>query len=262
VSFHPPPVKGVADAAPLTTMRHRNSINDALRASKRIDFTNIQTREHYMRGFRPWFVTTALLSPFLQANAALQFVDWREINLSTNVATGTIGSIGVTMSGGDIDSGVTNGSGTRFSSSAFSPSLPTSDNVGFLGRTPAFTYTITFSEPVTDPVMHLASLASTLTFSGISPVKVSGETTLIVAGSTVSGATIGSTDANGTIRLPGVFTSLNFTAQYTPGADGIYTQIGFDVAPVPELSTGTSLGAGLLLMVATALRRRTKPISK
>jgi hypothetical protein len=69
------------------------------------------------------------------------------------------------------------------------------------------------------------------TFPPGTPIaKVSGDPTLTVTGSTVSGFAAGSTDSNGTIRLYGRYLSLQFQAEpnFADGdvPDGIYLQIG------------------------------------
>jgi hypothetical protein len=102
---------------------------------------------------------------------------------------------------------------------------------------------------VSNPVIHLRSLASILDFGGLTVVKLSGESSLTVSGSTVSGVTDdnpGGHDSNGTIQLPGQFTSVSFTASYA-STDGIDMQIGAGVPAVPGLSPT------LLIVLVTAL---------
>jgi len=172
------------------------------------------------------------------------FTDWTNINLGTDVATGTIGPIGVTMSGLDIDQGITDGSSTVFNDATFTPTLVNSDLVGFRANSPqTFSYTITFSSPVTDPVLHIGSLASTLTLSSpdaFSISKLSGDTGFDVdnALKTISGELDdsrpgGGTDRQGTAQMTGTISSFSFTADYDtfPGSpslpeDGIFFQLG------------------------------------
>ena len=192
------------------------------------------------------------------ARAAIIFTDWTSVDVTTNIAAGTLGPISVTLSGGDILSGDTTGSSTFFNHSFFTPVLATSDYVEFLGPNPAssLSYLVTFSSPVTNPRMHIASLASTLVFStGVT--KLSGQSDFSVAGNTVTGVLHGTdaagvSDSNGTIELGGTFSSFTFTAQatqtFTGGGDGIAVQIGDDIASVPLPGSGWLLFGGLGLL--------------
>jgi hypothetical protein len=196
------------------------------------------------------------------SKAALQFTDWTFANSVTDVATGNIGTVGVSLTGTYVNGFDLNGISPSFSSSAFSPPLPLSDGIEIRGSSSTDSYSVTFSRAVVDPVLHFASLASTLTFLGVNPAKVSGESTFLVSGNTVSGTPSGSTDSNGTIRLSGVFTSFSFTA-FIPQAsgDGIAIQVGVDpllTAPVPEPS-GFALALAGLGAMAVLTRRRARP---
>lgn len=194
---------------------------------------------------------------FSAAHAAIIFTDWTSIDTTTDTAAGTLGPIGVTLAGGNILSGDTSGSSTVFNHSFFTPALATSDVVEILGPNPAltFTYLVNFSSPVTNPRMHISSLASTLTFSS-GVTKLSGQSDFSVAGNTVTGVLHDTgtdvTDSNGTIELGGTFSSFTFTAQATQTflntGDGIEVQIGADIAAVPLPGSGWLLLAGLGLL--------------
>jgi hypothetical protein len=178
-----------------------------------------------------------------RAGASLQFpsptfTDWTSVNTTHDMAVGTLGPVGVTFAG-NIIFGVTDGSYTRFNHpSIFTPPLATSDNVSFLSPNPpsTYTYTVSFSTLVTNPRLHIRSLASTLTFSA-ALTKLSGQTDFMVSGNTVTGAFPGQVtdpnDANGTIELPGTFSAFTFTAQalgtFTGGGDGVILQIFADI---------------------------------
>lgn len=184
-----------------------------------------------------YIVLTALcLLTSIDAHAIPVFTDWTTVDTSANTASGTLNGLAVSLAGFDITFGDTNGT-TGFSNAAvFSPALALSDSVEVTGSfTTPFTYTVTFSSPVTDPIMHVASLASTLHFPGITLTKVSGETNFVVSGNDVTGEFLNSnpccgSDRNGTILLNGTFTSFSFTAQalglFTNDRDGIGVQIG------------------------------------
>jgi hypothetical protein len=201
-------------------------------------------------------VAALVVSAATTSNAALQFTDW------TAADTGTIGSVGVSFMGTYINAFDLNGNNTGFNLPAFSPALPLSDGIEIRGSSSTNSYSVTFSRAVVDPVLHFASLASTLTFQGVNPTRVSGDSTFLVTGNTVSGTPSGSTDSNGTIRLAGVFTTFSFTT-FIPQAsgDGIAIQVGVDpllTAPVPEPG-GFALGLAGLGALAVLTRRRARP---
>jgi hypothetical protein len=149
---------------------------------------------------------------------------------------------------------VTDGSSSVFANSSyFTPAVPFGDYVEIQGSliTP-FTYTITFSAPVVNPILHVGSLASAIVFPGISLTKASGEPEFVVAGSTVTGQS--SLDRNGTVVLNGTFSTISFTvtalALFNNDRDGVAIQVGADVNPVPEPEPAmlALVGAGLLAM--------------
>jgi hypothetical protein len=97
-------------------------------------------------------------------------------------------------------------------------------------------FTLTFTRPLHDPVIHLGSLASILTFEG-DPLttRLSGDPGFRVLGDDVIGQIGGPNDSNGTIGLAGAFSALsfsltpNFGDQRTP--DGVFFQIGGTAPP-------------------------------
>jgi hypothetical protein len=168
-----------------------------------------------------------------------QFVDWSSINHGSRIASGLLGQTNVTFqwtADGGVSATWFNQNLHGFSSSAFTPALESTDGLEFRARKlpdPTPTYTITFSAPVLNPLLHIASNASTLTFVGATPTYVSGDERFLVSGSQVIGSDYNEpngTDANGTVRFWGLFTSLTFTAQYsgTGAEDGVTLQVGKD----------------------------------
>lgn len=187
------------------------------------------------------------------ASAALTFTDWTSVDGVAETASGSLGPIAVSLTGTDIATAVTDNTYTAYDSAAFTPSLPSSDMVEFRGHSPAYSYTLTFSSPVTNPRLHLATLASTLDFGSIPLTRLSGDADFVVAGSTVTGAFHGTTDANGTVLLTGTFTSIPFTALWLgpTEVDGIDIQVGADPLPEPSFASCILLGG-----VVALLRRR------
>jgi hypothetical protein len=169
-----------------------------------------------------------------QSGGALEFADWSSVQ--GNLASGTLQGHLISLSGSHVGTppqSRVDGTSTVFNQPYFSPPLVTSDAIelyGFQG----YSYTLQFGGATQDPIVHIASLASKLVFPpGTQLTKVSGQSTFVVSGNTVTGALSGSTDANGTVRLSGTFTSASFSA--TPvfqaaSEDGIDVQVG---APPP-----------------------------
>jgi hypothetical protein len=167
-------------------------------------------------------------------SAGPEFADWTAITGTTSL-TGTLLGHPIALTGGSISpagGSVLDGSSTLFADTRFSPSLPLSDAPEFRATDPPYSYVLSFGAPVVDPILHLHSVGSVLTFpSGARIVKRSGDAGLIVNGNVVS-STPGPPDEDGTIQLTGTFEAIAFTARYTEGPlDGIGFQVGGTAVP-------------------------------
>lgn len=166
------------------------------------------------------------------AAPALTFTDWTAADTATDTAHGSLGGVAVSLSGSEMQIGITDGSFGGFSQPFFAPPIPRSDAIA-LASQPGHSYELRLAAPVTDPVLHIASLASRLAFpAGTAISKLAGQGSFTVSGSDLIGAAGGSgenSDANGTAQLKGTFTTISFTATPTPDApngDGFYLQLG------------------------------------
>lgn len=178
------------------------------------------------------------------AQSTPRFTDWTSVS-STRVV-GTLGGAAVTLTSSresPFGGTVVDGSSTAFNDPLFAPPLASSDVVYFRAAPTPVTYTFSFTHPVVNPVLHLQSLASVLDFAGASPVKLSGQDVLQVAGTQVVGLFPGPlplpyNDANGSVLLPGAFSSITFTATWQGGVDGIGLQLG-ETASIPLIWSGS-----------------------
>jgi hypothetical protein len=178
----------------------------------------------------PWAAVVVVVDPIgrrgspVPVTGGVEFADWTDAGDTS--ASGLLCGHDITLAGQAGSVTVIDGSAV-FVSGAFSPPLPAS-NTAYIVAMSGRVFTITFSAPVQDPVLHLASCGSALDFAPQIPVEVSGDDAFTVSGSTVSGQPMNPADANGTVRLPGVFTSLTFSVTLAGGAsgDGIYVQVG------------------------------------
>lgn len=201
----------------------RRFVDAMLNCAVAVGHVAAEKAQSWTRGGVWWLAAMLLLTTFCGPQRVLgqTFTDWT--SAAGTQAAGTLGNVSVTIASSDSDvfvSSVLDGSSTVFNDPLFTPALPMSDMLYIQGKQVPVTYTITFSQPVTNPVLHLASLASTLTFSGINPVKLSGQTTLTVSDNRVIGSILSPlplplNDANGTILLPGTFSVITFTAEYS-----------------------------------------------
>jgi hypothetical protein len=121
-------------------------------------------------------------------------------------------------------------------------------------------YAVSFSAPVTGVVMHLGSLASTITFDR-SITKLSGQSIFQVAGNSVAGITVNDapySDANGSIAL-GDLQTFSFTVgPYFPSGEGIGMQLVINaLPPVPEPDTWVLMLSGVIALGAWVRRRTT-----
>ena len=207
-----------------------------------------------------------------------QAVDWTDFTSTSgnNVANGTILVNGTTSTNvtvtGCIAGTITNGTGTNFAdASTFSPAIASgdvlrTDHIGSMGD-----FLITFSNPITNPIFHMAdrhatfSATDTATSNLIEFDIVSGNLDYSYAGNktslkrndwtfpmiTASDSNNHGTTADGTFYMLGTFSQIKLNLS---PEDFIYFQIGDDdyVPPVvPEPST-----AILVSLSSLALARR------
>jgi MYXO-CTERM domain-containing protein len=188
------------------------------------------------------------------ASAAPIFTDWTAVDFNTDTATGNLGGASVSLQTTQLVYAVTNDSTNEYSfGTQFTPPLALSDSIGYGSSaiTPS-SVSVTFSAPVTDVIIHISSLASTLTFAlpDNTPIPVLYVSGSIGAGGVVGNQVIGQlaafgpaacpTDVCGTIKLIGTFTAFNFSSFYHtwPGVqqtiDGVDIQIGAESVDLPD----------------------------
>ena len=171
----------------------------------------------------------AMSRDLLDSAPGLQFVDW--MTADDLFATGGLFGRVVVLSGSRSSGCVVDGTCGLYASDAFAPPLPNGDTA-YIEPREGDRFTLVFGGQVRDPVVHLASLGSTLTFlDGVTAVKLSGDDRFVVTGSTVAGTVVpGLDDTGGSVQFPGTHTSLSFTVSLNfiggSGEDGIYVHAG------------------------------------
>lgn len=178
--------------------------------------------------------------------SAQVFTDWTVVNDPAGRATGTLDGTATEFVGFAYNIGSTlDGSASSFSNPAwFVPALPLSDAIYFESSTNTRIHVINFSTPIRNPILHIQSLASRLTFSTTNITKLASDPDLFVSGARVSGALedgAADHDANGSVRFNGLFSTISFTSLYLAPPppqlqeDGIRFQVGGLVEPCPDL---------------------------
>ena len=199
----------------------------------------------------------------------LAFANWTSRDGDT--VRGTLDGAALTLSG-LVSEAILDGSAPDFSSPVFTPPLPTSDRIEIVSTPANNEFIIDFGGAmVQDPVFHLGSLGSTLTFPPGTPItRLSGDSEEPRKFTVEENSVIGKpfqptgpaepTDSRGSIRLPGRFSSITFQAKpnFTGGSgtDGVHLQIGGTVRQLPftdwssrdgDMASGTLDGAALTL---------------
>lgn len=172
-----------------------------------------------------------ILCPLLAASASAQtrWVDWMTADapgVGLETAEGVLaGSVDVTFTG-DLDPGAQVAGGQSFwaaqaptyTSALVSDPPPPADILRISGGTGATVYTISFSQPVLDPVLAILSLGSPSTgaildfdrpfvIENSGPGQFGNGPLTSLPGDVLSGA-----EGNGVIRFPGEHSTITFTA--------------------------------------------------
>ena len=175
-------------------------------------------------------VTRLPVGPLAPVRDFVEFVDWVTADVDSGSAKGILHGDEVTFVGPLGDASVLDGTFPLFGTDEFTPRLSGSDDL-YLVALDEHLCTVTFTSPVQDPVLQLASLGSVITFApGTIVTRISGDEKVTLVGSSVTGTGAGSLDGNATIGLSGVFMTIAFTlkSNFPRGArgDGIYVQVG------------------------------------
>jgi hypothetical protein len=216
----------------------------------------------------------ALIIPAAAQAAPIIWTDWTAADAAS--ATGTMGGITVGFSGAISPPAQTAGGGTNYwtFNSAIYTSVPEVDNpppdsdiVRLTGGTAAGTQTITFSSPVTNPVMAILSLGQPSlprTYDFVDENfdvlnSGNGHWGGNAAGSLFEdpGNVLRGVEGHGIIQFIGTFTSIDWTIPLAENWHGFQIGMAAAAPPVPEPATLVIVGGGLAIAMVRA-RRKTK----
>ena len=207
-----------------------------------------------------------LLAAFSSQRAEAQLV-WADLTTAgPTTFSGTVGGVGFTGTFVNFGGSFTNTAGTSnfFSGQpgTFTPSLPLSDSIGLFSEAG---FTLSFAQPVKNPVFDIFSLSNTWDFG--TPVTLLsggpsnfGGVPITVSGNRVVGQPNGNGfDANGTIALTGTFSTLTVTTPVVNASDG--AAFIFAVQAVPEPSPLVVSGSlSVLGLIGWGWRRRKRAV--
>ena len=183
-------------------------------------------------------IASSSSSPLVVDPGRSEFVHWS--SAGPDGAAGTLRGRPVTLIGPMGTAFFLHDDYPNFATPAFTPPLLATGMVEIVGGL-GHRFRLTFDSPVHDPILHLGSMASVMTFAGGPPVvRLSGDLGFGVAGSAVTGQPAnpttgpdgmsGPNDSNGSIGLPGTFSDIVFTLEpnFADGTipDGVFLQVG------------------------------------
>ena len=227
-------------------------------------------------------MAAAMLAVAMPASAIeIKWADWD--SATTGQVDGTAVSLGETISvtySGSYAFAQT-GSGTDY----FNPSVPYTDNavvdnrppaaemVALSGGDTALTHTVSFSEPVVDPVMAIVSLGQpgvTITYNfGDEVFDILSSGTGYWGGAEpdslfqITPSILTGTEGHGVIQFSGTYSEITWTVPTYEYWHGF--TLGFELlesqAPVPVPAAAWLFGTGLVGLIGVARRRGTKSIA-
>ena len=196
----------------------------------------------------------------------ITWADWT--TASAVSASGTIGLVGLSFSG-NISPAAQTSCGTNFwipsapyLSATVDNAPPPCDIIRLTGGAGTGTQTLTFSSPVTNPVMAILSLGTPtlvvtydfdadFTILSFGPGFFGGPGTLSKPASTI----LSGVEGHGAIQFTGTFTSISWTIPTAEFWHGF--QVGLPAA-IPEPSSVVLVLAGLMSLGAMRIRRRVR----
>jgi hypothetical protein len=173
------------------------------------------------------------------AQAATVWTNWTSATTgASGSVTGTLNGVGVTFAGQVLPETIINGSfdgwspASTFVGGSVESAPNTGDFIAIQGGAGTGTQTITFSSPITNPILSIVSLGrpsltATFNFISATPIFQAGGASSTWGGSavSVSGNTVSGSEGSGSVMFLGTFTTISWTM------------------PVGEFFTGFTVGA-------------------
>jgi hypothetical protein len=230
-----------------------------------------------LRVLSPALVLFAIGS--IHASTIYTYTNWTS---ATNSSGPTSGSVSGTLTfgsnvvdvayTGDVAGAQTNGSGTNYYNPASDyfnsvvSNAPTSPDIIQLSQAFAYTDTLTFSQPLVNPVIDIVSLGAPGNTVGY---NFNATPTILSQGTddwggcntclSVSGDTVNGNEGSGAVEFVGTFSSISWTAtggEYWNGITFAAPGVGSSPSAVPEPSSLLLLGSGIAGMIGMVRRRR------
>ncbi len=220
------------------------------------------------------FVITLTITTTAYASNIYYYANWTADTLSgagNGSATGTIitpqGTVNISYTGDVVSSTQINNIGTDYytawqsvyTNSTVSNS-PTNVDVISLSQAQAYTDTLTFSTPITNPIVDIVSLGPTVSYIfSATPVLLSqGSASFGGCGTclSITGNTLTGTEGDGVVEFVGTFSSISWTTSGGEYWNGFTIGVAGEATAAPEPATWGGMMIAAMLALPFLRRRK------